>query len=486
MHLKIIPQKFFLTCILILAFCFSGCKKQVQVDAPYTTINAGNVFNDDATAKSALTGIYTQMANSPAFSGSRSIELYSGLSADELSLYSGVTDSRLIAHYTNSLASNGTADLGTDAWKSLYSFLYQANSAIEGLSASTNVTPAVKQQLLGEAKLLRAFYNFYLVNLYGDLPLQLTTDYKLNAGLARAPKAAVYSQIEKDLSEAYSLLSSDYLDGNLNKYTGIVERLRPTKWAAAALLARIALYNGTSSFNKAESFATEVINNVGFYGLDSLNGVFLKNSKEAIWQLQPVNSGRNTEDATTFILTSTGPTNTTDRPVYLSDTLFKSFETADQRKTKWISNVTAGSIKYNFPFKYKNNGATVTEYLMVLRLAEQYLIRAEARAQQGNTIGALNDLNLIRNRAGLPNYSGATDNTSLLTAVFRERQFELFTEWGNRWMDLKRSGNIDGVMTGMTTIKTSGNVQWLSYKQFYPLPFSDIQQNKNLVQNAGY
>jgi hypothetical protein len=472
--------------ISITSFLLNGCKKQIEVDAPYTSTNAGNVFNDDATAKSALTGIYAQMGNSSTFSGSRSIGLYAGLSADELTLYSGVTDSKLIAYYTNSLASNGSLDYGTDAWKSLYPYLYTCNAAIYGLTASNSLTPSVRQQLLGEAKFLRAFFNFYLVNLYGDIALQLTTDYKVNALLSRSPKSQVYQQIEKDLNDAHDLLSIDYLDGNMNKYSASFERLRPTKWAAAALLARAYLYDGNNNYVNSESLATEVINNVTVYSLDSLNGVFLKNDKEAIWQLQPVNSGRNTEDATTFILTSTGPTTTADRPVYLSDTLLKSFEPNDQRKIKWINSVTSGGVKYYYPFKYKNNGTSVTEYLMVLRLGEQFLIRAEARALLDNTSGALSDLNVIRNRAGLPNYLGATDKNSMLAAIRHERQVELFTEWGHRWMDLIRTSNVDAVMSGIISIKTGGVVQWNTYRQLYPIPFSDIQNDIHLIQNDGY
>jgi hypothetical protein len=120
---------------------------------------------------------------------------------------------------------------------------------------------------------------------------------------------------------------------------------------------------------------------------------------------------------------------------------------------------------------------------MVFRLAEQYLIRAEARAQQGNVSGSQSDLNAIRTRAGLPNTT-ANDKASLLTAIQHERQVEMFTEWGHRWFDLKRTGTIDAVMSVIAPAKGGG--AWNSNKALLPLPLGDLQADQNLTQNPGY
>ncbi|WP_315815288.1 RagB/SusD family nutrient uptake outer membrane protein [Paraflavitalea speifideaquila] len=99
----------------------------------------------------------------------------------------------------------------------LYNFVFKCNAAIEGLTRSTTLTPAVKQQLLGEAKFMQAFMYFYLVNEFGDVPLALTTDPQANTLLARSPQAKVYEQIITDLLEAEQQLSNDYLDVTLVK-----------------------------------------------------------------------------------------------------------------------------------------------------------------------------------------------------------------------------------------------------------------------------
>ncbi len=81
-----------------------------------------------------------------------------------------------------------------------------------------------------------------MVNLFGEVPLATTTDFQINSRLSRSGESQVYQQILKDLLEAKNLLSNDYLDGNLRKYSGDPERVRPTRWTACSLLARVYLY----------------------------------------------------------------------------------------------------------------------------------------------------------------------------------------------------------------------------------------------------
>jgi starch-binding outer membrane protein, SusD/RagB family len=173
----------------------------------------------------------------------------------------------------------------------------------------------------------------------------------------------------------------------------------------------------------------------------------------------------------------------------LSPQLLNSFEPGDMRRIDWVDSFYTSTASYYYPFKYKVKGGTaittVTEYEMVLRLAEQYLIRAEANAQQGNTGAALYDLNVIRKRANLQNYSGATDESSLLTAILHERQVELFTEWGHRWLDLIRTGNGNSVMS-LVTPQKGGTWNSDGYQLLYPIPQSELSVDYNLSQNSGY
>jgi hypothetical protein len=122
---------------------------------------------------------------------------------------------------------------------------------------------------------------------------------------------------------------------------------------------------------------------------------------------------------------------------------------------------------------------TLSEHYIVLRLAEQHLIRGEARAMQNKLIESKQDLNIIRNRAGLTN-STASSKEDILAAIARERKVELFSEWGNRWYDLKRTGKANSVLS---TIKPQ---TWQATDTLYPIPQSQINLNSALSQNPGY
>jgi hypothetical protein len=115
---------------------------------------------------------------------------------------------------------------------------------------------------------------------------------------------------------------------------------------------------------------------------------------------------------------------------------------------------------------------------MVLRLAEQYLIRAEARTNMGDINGAQLDLDSLRARAGLPPTS-ATNATELQAAIAHERRVELCFEWGHRWFDLKRTGKADSVLA-------AEKPGWRNVDTLYPIPLSQLQANTSLTQNNGY
>lgn len=467
---------------MLMILVLSGCKKSVLVAPPATQLVSTSVFVNNITAAAAVTSIYDNMIKTDGLSsGIYSLSLLNGLAADELKNYTPSNTSNQ-QFYINALNSQSPY-----FWIEIYQEIYVANSVIEGLQTSTGVTPNIKNQLLGEAKFMRAFLHFYAVNLYGDVPLVITTDYHINNVIKRTPENDVYNQIKTDLKDAQNLLSDKFLTPGGSTTT---ERVRPNKAAATALLARVYLYLG--DWANAELQANAIINNTANYSLvTNLNQVFLENSSEAIWQLQSIRPGYNTFDGKMFILTS--PPGSGSFSVALSSSLVNAFEAGDNRFNNWIGQYTSGAQTYFYPFKYKigtvNVSNPVTEYTMVLRLAEQYLIRAEARARQDNILGAtgaLMDLNMIRQRAGLANYPGATDKISVLAAILHERQVELFTEWGHRWFDLKRTGNLNSVMGSPGNICQGKGGTWRPNSALLPIPQSDILINPNLTQNPGY
>ncbi len=334
----------FIVVYILLLFTHSSCRKFMTIDAPATSLNSENIYENDATAISVLTALYANMSSAGygsrnPFTGEGSLSVFTGLSSDELTLFEGVTNPDFNAYYENALGFNGSSTLGAEYWKQFYSWIFVCNAAIEGLDKSSELPALVKQQLLGEAKFLRGYFYFYLVSLYGDVPLVTTTDPIKNAVLGRAAIDKVYLQIIEDLKDAKTSLSESYLDGSLQNYVGGLERIRPTRWAAQALLARVYLYTG--DYSNAELETTDIINHNSLFSLTALNDAFLKNSNEAIWQLQPVMAGHNTEDGWVFIISENGPDYdfSSPNPVYLSTHLLSSFESNDERRLNWVDSV---------------------------------------------------------------------------------------------------------------------------------------------------
>jgi tetratricopeptide (TPR) repeat protein len=491
-----------LTILAGLMLLFTACKKYTDTGLPVNLLTDEATFANDATAISAITSSYSTMSNMniPA-DPFKSIGLRAGLSADELSFFANYPPSTsgyddLLKYYQNSLT-----PVNATPWAQCYSFIFNANVAINSLNQSNTLSPRVKEQLLGEMKFTRAFMYFYLVNLYGDVPLTLSADYTVNQKIGRTPKAQVYEQMIRDLTEAQAVLSEGYVDGTLLAST--TERVRPNKWAATAMLARCYLYTG--DYAKAEAQATTLINNNSLYRLTAPNDAFLKNSQETIWSIQPVGTltSANTAEGRVFTLTAAGPNTTT--PVYLSSQQMAAFSAGDLRGTVgyWVGAVTTAGTTYYYPTKYKigSTSTATAEYSIMLRLAEQYLIRAEARAQLGKGAAAAEDLNILRTRARatrttanpnpLPAIAATLSQAELMTAILKERQAELFTEWGHRWLDLKRTGTIDAVMSVVTPLKvitSSTSNNWNSAYSLYAIPQAEMDRSPLLrgQQNPGY
>lgn len=451
----------------------AGCERLLEVDDPGSLIPREVIFMDDITATTAISGIYATLIESTSFSSGyyQSITALAGLSSDELANYKP-TNVLPIQFYENNLQADNSQVAAL--WRTPYKVIYQANSAMESLKASTGLTGAIKDQLIGEALFMRAFCHFYLVNMFGRIPIVTTIDYRVNTRLSRSDAEAVYVQIVEDLKEAQKLLDNNYPSA---------QRVRVNKAAATALLARVYLYTG--DWENAELQSSDVINNVSYQLEPDLNHVFLITSKEAIWQLMSNGPTQNTWEGTHFILTG-APSN-----FYLTTAFKNAFETNDKRSANWTNSIVANGTTFYYPFKYKirtggPGSATpipLSECSVILRLAEQYLIRAEARVQLNDLSNAIDDIDSIRHRAGLPlirQTDPDIDKEELLLAIERERRSELFTEWGHRWFDLKRTSRATAVLGPV-------KADWSETDQLYPVPANELINNQNLnPQNLGY
>ncbi|WP_167856258.1 RagB/SusD family nutrient uptake outer membrane protein [Hymenobacter metallicola] len=349
----------------------------------------------------------------------------------------------------------------TEAWTQMYQAVNGANNVLAALPAINDplLPAAEKNQLLGEAYFLRALVYFDLGRGWGGVPLVLTpTRTKENgAGQGRSTLAQTYDQVLADLTQAESLLPET------------ATRNRAVKAAARALRARLHLYR--QQWSEAETYATQVIGSSNYRLVTPYRAIstapFL--SQESVLELTFSNSDANSMWNNWFPSALGGQFNF--QPLPTAITLLNDPTTGGSRAALLASTTINGSsVTYGNLY---SRSAQRDDPSYVLRLAEQYLIRAEARAKQNKLNDALNDLNAVRARAGVEPSKAATAE-ALLLAIENERRVEFAFE-ADRWFDLVRTGRA-GTVLGVTDQR-----RWL-----FPIPFNDLVADRSLEQNPGY
>lgn len=439
--------------VLLLSIPLWSCKKFVDVK-PATNLLGEFIFDNDATITSALNGVYIQFS-----SGFETAYTEPALYADELTYaYSQVAEQNAY-----------TANTYISFFDHYYSVIYNANAILEGIDAAQKITPATKSIVKGEALFLRAYSYFQLVNFYGAVPYVTVTDANVSGVQGNTAVNTIYQNIIADLKTSAGLLTNTYPASN---------RTRINKQTANSLLAKTYLY--TNDWVNAANTASLVISS-GVYGINNdLNSVFYTTSNETIFQVW-------NENGITLGSQFLQYSSASDVIYPVRPELVNAFGTGDLRKGIWIKPGTGPAVATNTYVvnKYKANGTSSSqaeEYTIVFRLAEIYLIRAEALAQQNTsatTASGATDLQVTRNRAGLVAPLIINSSTQLLSAIADERRKELSFESGNRWFDLKRTNQAIAVLKPIKPNIDAHNL-------LLPFLIKYTILNKNLIQNPGY
>lgn len=339
-------------------------------------------------------------------------------------------------------------------WNAAYDAINVANNVIAVIPKLDFLTQDEKNQALGELYFLRALHHFNLVNYFGDIPVKTEPTIGLTqVDAARVPVQDVYKQIVSDLTEAEKFLP----EGS--------STIRANRNAASALLARVYLYQ--TDYSRAEAYASKVIDSKRYTLLNNYGEIFKDYSGESIFEVDFTPLDRNRVAQYFYPLTLNGR-----GEVAPALTFYQSYEPDDKR----LIDIFGLSGTQPFVKKYSDQ-ATGGDNIKVLRLAEMYLIRAEARANLSIDLNAaLSDLNTIRERAGLKGIQ-SLNKDDILSAVEKERGFELAYE-GHRWFDLVRTNR------AIQVVPTVKNV----HQYLLPVPQSELDTNKNpgMLQNPSY
>lgn len=448
------------TCAVLATF--TSCKKLVEA-SPVSRISFPVAYADSISAESNVTGMYYQAEQGGGGTYTGAYYIVFPLLSDEMSIGSSTQ-----ANYAGMAANLVNSDYiqAKSMWVANYAVIYQANSVIENIG-SVQMSAARKNRILGEARFMRAYFHFMAMVYFGKVPIVTTTDYRVNNALPRQDTNTVFRFVTDELNAALDLLPDGYSNyGNMHT--------RACKQTARAMLARVYLYR--KEWANAETMANSVIGDP-LFTLSTISNLVVPNSAESIWELAAAPS------SPTYIASQLvpNPDNPTVPGTLPSNKLVQSFESGDLRKDAFIGYSALPAPGCYYVNKYRDR-ISGRDQPKLLRLSEMYLVRAEARAQQGHLTGnsgAAADINIIRNRAGLGNTTANTRD-GLLAAVAQERFVELCFE-GHRWPDLVRTGQADAVL-GALKPNT-----WKPTAKLLPIPATELGANPNLLpQNDGY
>lgn len=449
------------------ATLLGSCKKSFLDLKPYTDIPAGDAVNTPANMSSALNGTYNGMINTNLYG--RTLPVFGDLLADNV--FVSVANS---GRYTNEQSYNipvNDADV-SGIWTQSYAVILRANNIIN----SSLQTADVNQQR-GEAYAIRALNYFNLVRLFGkpytDDPnsagVPLVLKYDPTALPARSTVAQVYTQILADLDQAYSLMPASGFRGSAYF----------SKYAARALAAKVNLYKG--DYQKAYDEANDVINNGGFTLVSptALPGYFANqsptdNQVETLFEVASDAVNNNSYDELVAIYTQ----GITYGDLLSTKSLYDLYSSTDARKQLIEVGVRAKQGGENPAYivgKYSNASGNYGPK-KILRLADVYLIKAEAAARLGNP-DALTTLNALMAQRD-PSTIYASTGTQLINDIVNERRKELAFE-GDRFFDLNRLK----LPINRGSEYPTGVIAYPNNKRVLPIPQTELNVNPNVTQN---
>ena len=424
-----------------------ACDTPLDTD-PTASIDSGTALNTARGIELGLNGAYRSLQSGSLFSLNHIV--YPDLYADNLDFTGTFQTDREVGLRSVS-ASNGAV---AGIWSAAYSGINRVNNILDAIPGASGMDDADRDLARGEALFIRALHYSVLALWFGAVPLVLEPSEGVGEGalVARNTRQEVYARIEADLEETVALLPAGRVNG------------RATQGAANALLARVYLEN--EKYAQARDKATTVISSGTYTLVGDYRDLFDdQNTSESIFELQY--SVNNQNSAAFWFFPQAlggrfgfGP----------SASLFNAYEAGDDRRDASIA--LSGATRFGNKYFRIANG---DDNIMVVRLAELYLIRAEANLRLGGDAGLIrDDLNVLRNRSGLGNLpTSLTDQTALLDAILQEARVEFAME-GHRFFDLRRNDRAEQVLAITAD------------RLLFPIPQGERDVNPNLTQNPGY
>jgi hypothetical protein len=471
-------------------------------EQPYSSIYTDNFYKTASDAEAALVSAYSPLAD---MGSGPALTLIGDFSADQVYPRPVVGRNTFTlfnydANYTTQKSYSRQFESPEQVWQSCYLGIENSNWIITKVP-NTNMDTVRRGQILAEAYYLRAFYLWTLTKNFNEVVIKTTPSTDLSAAyVGKSAAADVYKQIYSDLATAIA---------GLPNYSAAIVKGRPSRQVAQALYAKAALYN--QDWPNALQMAQTVLASNLYSLMPNVLDVYDVNKKDAaraenMWAFE---SERTSPGRSGQIMGLYGPKNS-DGPAYGKQTFgsifayptfFSSFNPIDKRRqlldTEYVNNqgqivmqkdvtpITPHGVLVKKYMDPNSIGGASAANIPILRLADVYLIAAEAEAHQnGATTTAYGYINAVRSRAGLPGLTTGLGPDAFVDSVLQERSWEFFAE-GDRWYDLTRTNTflqvIPGAVNDVYPVRTPA-----AKFRYFPIPQDEINANPKLTQNEGW
>ena len=497
---------------LFLALVSGGCKRDLLNITPLSSINPDDFFRNEKEASVALTGVYSALDEMWISFDAMSDDLY-----DQYP-WEGPTE-------VGDGTFNPTSGYINWKWTTNYRGIGRANRFIDNMLQKAKFDQTKMSQMIGEAKFLRAFWYADLADFYQDVPLILVPQSLAEANTPKSTKDQVVTAVLKDLDDAIAVLPATYGAGDVG---------RATKGAAMSLKARVLLYNQ----RWAESAtAAKSVMDLSVYNLyptyAELFTVQAENNSEVIFDSQYQKNVRPQGYTTTirdwrsdvpFVQLTNDYYMSNGKPISDPASGFdpvNPFKNRDPRLNMTL--VVPGEMYHGVPYIPANDfsptGMAIRKWveednleywngelnIILIRYADVLLMYAEAQNEAaGPDASVYNAINAVRERAGMPDVPSGLSKENMRNEIRHERRIEFVAE-GLRYSDIRRWKIAETVMVNglgydsgklsdptdpaswvFDVINANSRVFSAPKDYVWPIPQSEIQTNKKLIQNQAW
>jgi starch-binding outer membrane protein, SusD/RagB family len=479
-------RKILIAFVLFGGLALSSCNDFLdeEIEGEYTS---SNIFDTADDADLVLTGAYNGLNFT---TSSNEIWVFGDVASDDSEKGGGDSDGSDIGLIDNF---NVTADNGIllTYWQFAYEGINRANTVINGVYNSA-IADSTKQLMIGQAKFIRAYYYFNLVNIWGEVPLrtEVITTSNVNTGLSSV--STIYAQIDSDLVYATNALPAVYASSS--------DAGRITKGAALGLLAKSLLYQ--EDWTDCITTINE-LEDLGIYSLETNYADLFKlgaeDSPEAIFAIRHLSNqspgvgnclnqwfAPSVENGYYFNAPTSSYVAAFNEQTASGDTDPRLDASIGREGQSWLNDdvfdaswgPATGYLvkKHNQPLSEvpvgtKGDGGLPYIYL---RYADILLMKAEAYMQTNDLSNAAVELNRVRSRAGLADIS-VVSQSQMKSVIYLERRREMGFEF-HRFFDLMRWGE------DIATAALGSNFVWEDPRYYFPIPQSELDSNSAIVQ----